>query len=83
VLERHKTSSDILVFVLQGKIRFKANEEVVLQAGGLVSLEKNVEHSIEAIEESLVVLVLTPSPVTKLDMREESAAQKEPVSKRD
>jgi quercetin dioxygenase-like cupin family protein len=43
VLEKHKTSSDILVFVLQGKIRFKANEEAVLQAGDLVSLEKNAE----------------------------------------
>jgi hemerythrin-like domain-containing protein/quercetin dioxygenase-like cupin family protein len=71
VLEKHKTSSDILVFVLQGKIRFKANEEVILQSGDMVSLEKHVEHSIEAIEESLVVLVLTPSPVSNQEIGSE------------
>jgi quercetin dioxygenase-like cupin family protein len=62
VLEKHKTSSDILVFVLQGRIQFSANEEVTLQAGDMVSLEKNVEHSLKALEQSLVILVLTPSP---------------------
>jgi quercetin dioxygenase-like cupin family protein len=28
----------------------------------MVSLEKNVEHSLKALEQSLVILVLTPSP---------------------
>lgn len=63
VLEKHHTSSDILVFVLQGHIRFMAGEEEVqMSAGNMLTLEKNIEHSIEALEESLVVLVLTPSP---------------------
>jgi quercetin dioxygenase-like cupin family protein len=62
VLQKHNTSSDILVFVLQGRIQFSTNEEVTLQAGDMVSLEKNVEHSLKALEQSLVILVLTPSP---------------------
>jgi quercetin dioxygenase-like cupin family protein len=64
VLEKHKTSSDILVTVLSGQVRFKADEEVLLQAGDLLSLDRDVEHSIEAVEESVVVLTLTPSPST-------------------
>lgn len=62
VLHKHKTTSDILVFVMQGRIRFVAREEVELTAASMISLEKEVEHSIEALEDSLVVLVLTPSP---------------------
>lgn len=62
VLEKHKTSSDILVFVLKGKIRFTAGEAVEIQAGQMLSLDKNIEHGIEALEESVVTLVLTPSP---------------------
>jgi quercetin dioxygenase-like cupin family protein len=62
VLQKHKTTSDILVFVLQGKIRFAAHEKVELAAASMISLEKQVEHSIEALEDSVVVLVLTPSP---------------------
>ncbi|WEG13801.1 cupin domain-containing protein [Pullulanibacillus sp. KACC 23026] len=62
VLEKHKTSSAILVSVLSGKVRFKAEEEVVLQSGGLLSLEPSVEHSVEALEDSVMLLTLTPSP---------------------
>lgn len=62
VLQKHQTTSDILVFVLQGKIRFVAEEAVELTAPSMLSLEKQVEHAIEALEDSLVVLVLTPSP---------------------
>lgn len=62
VLQKHETTSDILVFVLEGKIRFTAGEDVELQTADMISLGKQVEHSIEALEDSLVVLVLTPSP---------------------
>jgi len=62
VLQKHKTTSDILVFVLQGKIRFVAHEEVELAQASMISLDKQVEHAIEALEDSVVVLVLTPSP---------------------
>jgi len=62
ILPKHKTTSDILVFVLQGKIRFVADGEAVLAQNDMISLGKQIEHSIEALEDSLVVLVLTPSP---------------------
>jgi hemerythrin-like domain-containing protein/quercetin dioxygenase-like cupin family protein len=62
VLEKHKTSSDILVFVLRGRITFRADRAVDLKAGDMVSVEKHVEHSIEAHEESVVAVVMTPSP---------------------
>jgi len=63
VLEKHNTSSDILVQVVEGKIKFAAaGEEVILQRGELLSLDKNVEHALEALEESIVLLILTPSP---------------------
>lgn len=62
VLEKHITTSDILVFVMEGQIRFHAKEDVVLQAGNMLSLEKNIEHSITALEDSLVIVVLAPSP---------------------
>ena len=62
VLEKHKTTSDILVFVLKGQVYFRTDEETLLKQGDMLSLEKNIEHSIEALEESLVTLVLTPSP---------------------
>ena len=62
VLEKHKTTSDILVFVLKGQVYFRTDEETLLKEGDMLSLEKNIEHSIEALEDSLVTLVLTPSP---------------------
>lgn len=75
VLEKHSTSSDILVFVLEGRIRFTAHEEVTLQGGEMISLEKNVEHSLEALEQSLVVLVLTPSPSAHSIFQPETGAK--------
>lgn len=63
VLEKHKTSSRILVQVISGEVKFKtAEKEVLLQAGQILSLEANVEHAVEALEESVMLLTLTPSP---------------------
>jgi len=62
LLEKHKTSSPILVMVVSGKVKFTANEEVVLQSGQLVSLEADVEHTVAALEDSIMLLILTPSP---------------------
>lgn len=61
-LQKHKTSSDILVTVLEGHIRFQAEEEITLKAGDMVTLDKYIEHSIVALEKSVVLVVLTPSP---------------------
>jgi quercetin dioxygenase-like cupin family protein len=62
ILDKHTTSSHILVLVVSGQVRFRADEEVLLQSGQLVSLEPNVEHSVEALEDSIMLLILTPSP---------------------
>jgi quercetin dioxygenase-like cupin family protein len=62
LLKKHKTESDILVFVLEGKILFSAEEEVEVSACRMISLERLAEHSIEALEDSLVVVVMSPSP---------------------
>lgn len=62
LLDKHKTSSAILVSVISGKVRFQAEEEVILESGQLLSLEPNVEHSVEALEDSVMLLTMTPSP---------------------
>jgi quercetin dioxygenase-like cupin family protein len=62
VLEKHKTTSAILVQVISGQVRFTAEEEVLLLSGQLLSLEPNVEHSVEALEDSVMLLIQTPSP---------------------
>lgn len=64
ILDTHKTSSDILVQVIHGRVKFKAAdmEETWLQPGELLSLEPHVEHAVEALEDSVVLLILTPSP---------------------
>ncbi|RAP76548.1 hypothetical protein [Paenibacillus montanisoli] len=61
-LQKHKTTSDILVFVLDGHIRFVAGEEFYLKAGDMINVEKEIEHSITALEKSIVLVVMTPSP---------------------
>lgn len=65
ILEKHKTSSHILVMVISGQVHFRTDEEILLQAGQLLSLEPNVEHSVEALEDSVMLLILTPSPSTQ------------------
>jgi quercetin dioxygenase-like cupin family protein len=62
ILEKHKTSSHLLLVVVSGQIQVNADEDVLLQADHLVSLEPNVEHSVEAMEDSIILLILTPVP---------------------
>ncbi len=61
-LQKHKTTSDILVIVMEGNIKFIAGEEHQLNSGDMITVEKNVEHSIEALEQSVVLVIMTPSP---------------------
>lgn len=83
VLDRHVAPSDILIFVISGKIEFQYGEHtVLLQQGDMVSLEKKIEHALTALEESVVALVITPSPAalapkptgTPLPMQHKNAA---------
>lgn len=62
-LKEHRTSSQILVQVLRGRIRFTAaGRDVEARAGTLLHVEANVPHSIAARTDAIVLVVMTPSP---------------------
>jgi quercetin dioxygenase-like cupin family protein len=62
-LKKHSTSSQLLVQVLRGKVLFStATSSVQIKAGMLVQLEANVEHSVVAQTDAVMLLTLTPSP---------------------
>jgi quercetin dioxygenase-like cupin family protein len=67
-LTKHRASLTLTVIVLTGQIRFTADERAeVLDASDMLALAPGVEHAVEAIEKSTVLLVLTPDnePSTK------------------
>ncbi len=56
-LKEHRTRGPIAVHVLSGVIRFSTGtEQVRLSAGSMVALDRDVLHSLEALEESAVLL---------------------------
>ncbi|HEV2656024.1 MAG TPA: cupin domain-containing protein, partial [Ktedonobacteraceae bacterium] len=62
-LKKHSTSSQLLVQVLRGKVLFStASSSVEMQAGMLVQLETNVEHTVIAQTDAVMLLTMTPSP---------------------
>jgi len=62
-LKKHHTSSQLLVQVLRGKIMFSTtSSSVQMKAGMLVQLEANVEHSVVAQTDAVMLLTMTPSP---------------------
>jgi quercetin dioxygenase-like cupin family protein len=56
-LHEHRTKGPIAVQVLSGSIRFSASVERIISAGDLVCLDRDVAHSVEALEESAIILV--------------------------
>ena len=56
-LHEHRTKGPIAVQVVYGSIRFSAGAERIISAGEMVGLDRNVAHSVEALEESAVILV--------------------------
>jgi quercetin dioxygenase-like cupin family protein len=59
VLKEHHAEGPITVAVLEGSIRFKASgEERVLHRGGLLALGDAIQHEVEALEESALVLTV-------------------------
>jgi quercetin dioxygenase-like cupin family protein len=62
-LQEHETEGQITVSVVQGAIRFNAlNERISLGAGGLLTLQPGIRHSVEALEDSaFVITVCAPS----------------------
>jgi quercetin dioxygenase-like cupin family protein len=62
-LKKHSTSSQLLAQVLRGRVLFStASSSVEMQAGTLVQLETNVEHSVIAQTDAVMLLTMTPSP---------------------
>ncbi len=62
-LKEHRTSSQIMIQVVRGRIAFAANEQAItVSAGTLLQLEANVPHSITAQTTAVVLVTMTPSP---------------------
>ncbi len=62
-LKEHRTTSQILVQVLRGRVTFStAANSVKLQAGMVLQLEENVSHSVLAQTDAVVLVTMTPSP---------------------
>lgn len=57
-LAEHRTKGPIAVHVLSGSVRFGAgSESAELSAGSIAALDRNVVHELEALDESVVLLI--------------------------
>jgi quercetin dioxygenase-like cupin family protein len=57
-LAEHRTKGPIAVHVLSGAVLFKAgNDSAKLSSGSIAALDRDVVHELEALEESLVLLI--------------------------
>jgi quercetin dioxygenase-like cupin family protein len=58
-MQEHHTRAPITVQVIDGRINFIANGKTqAATAGMLVALDRGIEHSVEALEESAIVLTV-------------------------
>ncbi len=58
-IKMHKAESPISLFVVEGLLRFKLeNESFDLKTGGLLTLHKDILHGLEALEETTVLLTM-------------------------
>jgi quercetin dioxygenase-like cupin family protein len=58
-LQEHHTRAPITVQVIEGKINFVAKRKSQIAAAGtIVALDRAIEHSVEAVEESAIVLTV-------------------------
>ena len=57
-LAEHRTKGPIAVHVLSGSVRFDAgSESAELSAGSIAALDRDVVHELEALDESVVLLI--------------------------
>lgn len=62
-LREHKTSSQIAVQIVSGRLTFEAEgESQMLTPGGLIMLAGDVPHSVHAESDTVMLLTLTPDP---------------------
>ncbi|AEE70554.1 cupin domain-containing protein [Helicobacter pylori] len=60
ILDKHKAPGAISVQVLEGKIIFEVeNEKIEMSKGALISLEAQVLHRLDALENSVIRLSLS------------------------
>jgi quercetin dioxygenase-like cupin family protein len=57
-LAEHRTKGPVAVHVLSGSIRFTAtNQCPELSSGSIIALDREVVHALEALEESVILLI--------------------------
>lgn len=62
-LPTHTADGTISVQVLAGRIRFETgNESISLNVGQMVTLHEKIPHGVLALEESMFLLTLVPTP---------------------
>jgi quercetin dioxygenase-like cupin family protein len=62
-LKEHRTTSQLLVQALRGRVAFTTPDNTVkLQAGMVLQVESNVPHSVLAQTDAVMLLTMTPSP---------------------
>jgi quercetin dioxygenase-like cupin family protein/iron-sulfur cluster repair protein YtfE (RIC family) len=60
-LTKHRTPHHLAVIVLTGSVRFSVDGETQeLSASEMITVEPKVEHAVEAVQQSTVLLVLVP-----------------------
>lgn len=58
VMHEHRTKGPIAIQVLSGTVRFRGGaQELTLSQGMLAALDREVPHSLEALEESALILI--------------------------
>ena len=58
LLEEHRTKGPIAVHVLSGAVRFSAGDKsVTLSPGEISALDRDIVHELEALDESVVLLI--------------------------
>jgi quercetin dioxygenase-like cupin family protein len=59
-VEKHKADARISIHTLSGHVKLQLPEETVdLPAGHLLALDRTIEHDLEALEESAILLTIS------------------------
>jgi quercetin dioxygenase-like cupin family protein len=62
-LKEHTAASQIIVQALRGRVVFSAGStKVTLQASRVVQLEERIPHSVVALTDAVVLVILVPGP---------------------
>lgn len=60
-VKRHAHTNEQFSIILTGRLRFRINnEEYIAETGDVVHVPSNMEHEVEALEDSIVIDVYSP-----------------------